>query len=420
MGKNTLLRIASLTVIACSVIIAGVLLLGQTAFADNFDFGGTENLAGRIICNVYTELNEEGDPIPHLTFEECPDSPEPPPPPPPPPACADGLDNDGDGLIDSEDPGCTSPTDTSEDDEGQETPMQCANGSDDDGDGLSDIADPGCHSDFDAGNASSYDAQLNDESASAPLPPALPACSDGLDNDSDGKIDTTDPGCSGADDTDETDPTSGGSSTTTGSSGGGGGGGGGLGGLPPGTTLYTSTSTGQVLGTSTTVFSTVTASCEQYLTAFIRSGQANDVDQVKRLQRFLRDYEGERVVENGTYDAPTLIGVHRFQTKYAAEILAPWGISESTGYLYLTTRKKVNEIVCKNTRMFPLTVDELKKIETARLGGPRAVSATPVVTLSTTTGLTTPAKKEVASSSGTTTAGTLERIRGFLRGIFVR
>jgi hypothetical protein len=35
-------------------------------------------------------------------------------PPPPTPACSDGIDNDGDGLIDLADPGCTSPSDTDE------------------------------------------------------------------------------------------------------------------------------------------------------------------------------------------------------------------------------------------------------------------------------------------------------------------
>lgn len=41
-------------------------------------------------------------------------APPPPPPPPPPAQCADGIDNDGDGLIDSADPGCSGPTDNDE------------------------------------------------------------------------------------------------------------------------------------------------------------------------------------------------------------------------------------------------------------------------------------------------------------------
>ena len=44
-------------------------------------------------------------------------SPPPPPPPPPPAAeCADGLDNDGDGLIDLADPGCVDAADNDETD----------------------------------------------------------------------------------------------------------------------------------------------------------------------------------------------------------------------------------------------------------------------------------------------------------------
>jgi beta-glucanase (GH16 family) len=38
----------------------------------------------------------------------------PPPPPPPPAVCADGQDNDGDGLVDLADPGCSGPTDDDE------------------------------------------------------------------------------------------------------------------------------------------------------------------------------------------------------------------------------------------------------------------------------------------------------------------
>ena len=60
----------------------------------------------------------------------------------PQPECSDGIDNDGDGLIDMADPGCTAPTDNSEVNVGQ---PQCSDGIDNDGDGLIDFpADPGC------------------------------------------------------------------------------------------------------------------------------------------------------------------------------------------------------------------------------------------------------------------------------------
>ena len=57
--------------------------------------------------------------------------------------CSDGIDNDGDGLVDLSDPGCASAEDN---DETNETPpaTQCSDGVDNDGDGLIDLSDPGC------------------------------------------------------------------------------------------------------------------------------------------------------------------------------------------------------------------------------------------------------------------------------------
>ncbi len=59
-------------------------------------------------------------------------------------ACTDGVDNDGDGLIDHPaDPGCSGASDTDETD--PPAPAACADGQDNDGDGLTDHpADPGC------------------------------------------------------------------------------------------------------------------------------------------------------------------------------------------------------------------------------------------------------------------------------------
>jgi hypothetical protein len=83
------------------------------------------------------------------------------------PACADSLDNDGDGRIDyPDDPGCSSATDGSEND----ASLPCDDRLDDDGDGFVDYPrDPGCRD-------PSWVAEN-------------PQCSDGVDNDGDGKID---------------------------------------------------------------------------------------------------------------------------------------------------------------------------------------------------------------------------------------
>jgi hypothetical protein len=62
-------------------------------------------------------------------------------------ACADGLDNDSDGVADAVDPGCAAVNDDDEDDDCLSTGVcpACANGLDDDGDGYVDApGDHGC------------------------------------------------------------------------------------------------------------------------------------------------------------------------------------------------------------------------------------------------------------------------------------
>ncbi len=61
----------------------------------------------------------------------------------PPAACEDEVDNDGDGLIDAEDPGCAQFADDDEADPAE--PAQCSDGEDNDGDMLTDFPDdPDC------------------------------------------------------------------------------------------------------------------------------------------------------------------------------------------------------------------------------------------------------------------------------------
>ena len=100
------------------------------------------------------------------------------------PACGDGLDNDGDGLADRDDPDCFFACGRYE-----RALPRCSNGLDDDDDGSIDFpADPGC-------NGSLDDDEAND------------ACANGRDDDGDGKADyPLDPGCDGVTDEDEADP----------------------------------------------------------------------------------------------------------------------------------------------------------------------------------------------------------------------
>lgn len=82
------------------------------------------------------------------------------------PACANGLDDDGDGLADLADGGCSSGTDLDE----RNPLIACDDGADNDSDGGTDFPeDPGC-----------FDGLGTTES---------PQCQDGLDNDSADGID---------------------------------------------------------------------------------------------------------------------------------------------------------------------------------------------------------------------------------------
>ena len=505
-----------------------------------------EGLGERIICKVFTDLNAVGSPLPHLDVDgDCSTSP----PPPPTPQCSDGIDNDGDGLIDNADPGCSG---TSDNDEANAVVVpQCSDGTDNDSDGFVDSNDPNCHSDANPTNTSSYNPNgiesgslpacwngidddgdglkdwaaeggdpgctsaidtdetdvtppagsentlalcsdgadndgdskidISDTDCSAFKPklvvvkivindnggtsgisnfslsvattgpgmaesigvssgstttlsfagawkvgetansnytasfggdcnaggevvvgigqvktctitnndvaPQAPACSDGVDNDADGLIDSADPGCANASDTDElnsnspgdSDNQNGGGSTGdngsgNGSNNGGGSSGSGGGGNGPSVGSFgimDGTAGGVVLGASTSTLATTTESmppesCDTFITAYIRSGRANDAEQVRRLQMILRDTEGASVDINGTYDAATESAVHSFQTKYAADILTPWGIEKSTGYVYITTRRKLNEIYCRKTKEFPLSSQDLAEIVRVR------------------------------------------------------
>lgn len=89
--------------------------------------------------------------------------------------CNDGIDNDGNGLIDAEDPSCYAPW-MEEGETFQDA--ECADGEDNDGDGLIDAQDPKCL-------WRNYGAEDGSDNS----------CSDGIDNDGDGLIDDDDPKC---------------------------------------------------------------------------------------------------------------------------------------------------------------------------------------------------------------------------------
>jgi len=120
--------------------------------------------------------------------------------------------------------------------------------------------------------------------------------------------------------------------------------------------LYASTTVsiegGLVLGTS---------DCRPLLWQYLRKGGVNDPGQVQALRRFLNTNEGETLPILGVFDDELEQAVMRFQTTYQEGVLLPWGINEPTGYVYYTTRKKINELYCEQE--FPLQLSQLQEIE---------------------------------------------------------
>ncbi len=110
---------------------------------------------------------------------------------------------------------------------------------------------------------------------------------------------------------------------------------------------------GLVLGASTTTAASTTlpelpAGCTPMLTGFFRKeNMVNDLDQVKKLQQFLNENIQANLPLTGEFGPSTDAAVKQFQTKYAEQILAPWGITSPTGFVYLTTQRWINLMSCE-------------------------------------------------------------------------
>ncbi|MFA6445861.1 MAG: peptidoglycan-binding protein [Candidatus Paceibacterota bacterium] len=106
------------------------------------------------------------------------------------------------------------------------------------------------------------------------------------------------------------------------------------------------------------------ASCN-YLNDYMRIDWNNNPTEVRKLQIFLRDLQGySDTPVTGIFDQMTFNNVSKFQTKYVSDVLTPWGSNESTGFVYILTKKKVNEIYCKAA--FPLTTQQQSEITAYR------------------------------------------------------
>lgn len=105
-------------------------------------------------------------------------------------ACFDGRDDDCDGRIDCMDPDCAMACTPRETD--------CRNRIDDDGDGVVDCADPDCRLDPGCRDGGIVIVDAGPPRDSGPRPPAelgIAQCTNGIDDDGDGRIDCADSDC---------------------------------------------------------------------------------------------------------------------------------------------------------------------------------------------------------------------------------
>lgn len=130
-----------------------------------------------------------------------------------------------------------------------------------------------------------------------------------------------------------------------------------------------------------------------YLSSYLHKNGNNNSQEVIKLQQFLNQYSGEKLPVTGVFGDETFSAVVRFQEKYAGDILRPWGYNSGTGYVYILTQKKINEISC-NT-FFPLTPSQLNEIGDFNI---QHSASAPVVT-------TTVSTSAVASPTNTTVEG---------------
>lgn len=112
--------------------------------------------------------------------------------------------------------------------------------------------------------------------------------------------------------------------------------------------------TGEVLGAT---------SC-YYLRDWLKIDWKNDPIEVLKLKSFLNVFEGESLSLTTVFDKPTFEAVERFQVKYRSDVLTPWGDKVTTGFVYILTKKKVNEIYCNS--IFPVTSLEQNEIDNFR------------------------------------------------------
>jgi hypothetical protein len=75
-------------------------------------------------------------------------------------------------------------------------------------------------------------------------------------------------------------------------------------------------------------------------------GKINNINDVKKLETFLNDSQGEKLAVNGIYEKKDFEAVKRFQQKYFKDIISPFNGKKTTGIVAQYTRSKINLLNC--------------------------------------------------------------------------
>ena len=105
---------------------------------------------------------------------------------------------------------------------------------------------------------------------------------------------------------------------------------------------------------------TGTSSCP-LISSQMKFGSNNNASDVSKLQAFLNKILTINLAVNGQFDQATENAVKAFQTKYMSDIMGPWGATQSSGFVYITTMKQINKLACNSP--LTLSADEMSIID---------------------------------------------------------
>ncbi len=174
------------------------------------------------------------------------------------------------------------------------------------------------------------------------------------------------------------------------------------------------------------VASSATTSCP-LITSYLQFGADNDGSQVAKLQAFLKDSQGLDVAVTGTFDQKTEDAVKAFQVKYLPDVMGPWGATQGSGFVYITTSKKINELACNA----PLTLTPgetaiINAYKNAEANGQNGTSTVGPAVPGTLNATGTPligvapgnSANNQANTASVVNASILQRLWSFIKGLF--